>query len=96
VLVGAGFPAPQTQIELGHLGVRIDMGWPEWKVAVEYDGLQHWSDGRQRSWDIERIARLEGDGWIVVRISAEMLSRPHAIIARVGSALAARGCPNTW
>lgn len=61
VLVRAGLPTPQTQVQLnGHDGMRIrlDMGWPQWKVAVEYDGVQHWTDARQRSWDIERIHLL--------------------------------------
>lgn len=97
VLVGAGLPAPETQIafrdEYGHPFIRIDMGWWEWKVAVEYDGVQHWSDSKQRSWDIERIALLEAMGWIVVRVSADMLRRPHVVIDRVFAKLRARGCP---
>lgn len=69
------------------------MGWPQWKVAVEYDGVQHWSDRRQRSWDIDRIAILESLGWTVVRVSAELMSRPDVIIARVAAKLRAAGCP---
>jgi hypothetical protein len=53
LLVGAGLPKPETQIEFRDLHIRVDMGWREWKVAVEYDGVHHWTDGRQRSWDIE-------------------------------------------
>lgn len=91
LLVRAGFPKPETQIEFRDLRIRVDMGWREWKVAVEYDGIQHWQDRYQRSWDIERIALLEAAGWSVVRVSAEMLSRPHVIVARVRSKLAERG-----
>ena len=97
LLVGAGLPQPETQIEFfdqyGSVRVRVDMGWREWKVAVEYDGVQHWSDRRQRSWDIDRIALLEAAGWTVVRVSAEMLSRPNVVIARVRAKLRAAGCP---
>jgi len=93
ILVGGGLPAPETQIEFRELRIRIDMGWREWRVAVEYDGVQHWSDRRQRSWDIERIALLEGAGWVVVRVSAEMMSRPHVIVERVRAKLRAAGCP---
>jgi very-short-patch-repair endonuclease len=92
LLVGAGLPKPQTQIELQDLRIRVDMGWPEWKVAVEYDGIQHWENRYQRSWDIERIALLEAAGWIVIRVSSEMLSRrPEAIVERVRAKLAERG-----
>jgi hypothetical protein len=97
MLVRAGLPAPETQIEFrdeyGHAFIRVDMGWREWKVAVEYDGIQHWSDRKQRSWDIDRIAILETMGWTVIRISAEMLSRPRVVIDRVRTKLRAGGCP---
>lgn len=97
LLVSAGLPAPETQIEFtdkfGVARIRVDMGWREWRVAVEYDGVQHWSDRYQRSWDIERIAMLEAMGWSVIRISAEMLSRPEVIVERVRGKLRAAGCP---
>jgi hypothetical protein len=96
LLVAAGLPPPETQIEFtdefGMARIRVDMGWREWRVAVEYDGVQHWDDRYQRSWDIDRIAMLEAMGWAVVRISAEMLSRPEIIIERVRSKLRAAGC----
>lgn len=97
LLVAAGLPQPETQIEFsdefGVARIRVDMGWREWRVAVEYDGAQHWSDRRQRSWDIDRIAILEAMGWAVVRVSAEMLDRPNVIIDRVRGKLRAAGCP---
>ena len=54
----------------GAVRIRVDMGWRQWRVAVEYDGVQHWTDSRQRSWDIDRIAILESMGWVVIRVSA--------------------------
>lgn len=92
ILVRAGLPRPECQIEFRALRIRVDMGWPQWKVAVEYDGVQHWTDGRQRSWDIERTALLEAEGWAVVRVSAEMMSRPRVIVDRVRAKLHAAGC----
>lgn len=97
LLVSAGLPPPETQIEFadefGVARIRVDMGWREWRVAVEYDGVQHWSDRYQRSWDIDRIAMLEAIGWVVVRVSAEMLSRPNVIVDRVRRRLREAGCP---
>ncbi|MGH3633256.1 endonuclease domain-containing protein [Mycobacterium sp.] len=97
LLIRAGLPPPETQIEFvdefGVARIRVDMGWRDWKVAVEYDGVQHWSDRNQRSWDIDRIAILEAMGWVVVRVSAEILSRPHVIVERVLQKLRAAGCP---
>lgn len=97
LLVRAGLPRPETQIEFtdefGITRIRVDMGWRKWRVAVEYDGIQHWSDRYQRSWDIDRIAMLEAMGWAIVRVSAEMLSRPDVIIERVRGKLRAAGYP---
>ena len=93
LVVNGGLPRPVTQIEFRDLHIRVDMGWPAWKVAVEYDGVQHWADARQRAWDIERIALLEAAGWFVIRVSADMLRRPGGILERVRAALRGRGCP---
>lgn len=97
LLVRSGLPAPETQIEFldtfGAVRIRVDMGWRQWRVAVEYDGVQHWADRYQRSWDIERIAILEGLGWAVVRVSAELLSRPEVVVERVRGKLRAAGWP---
>jgi very-short-patch-repair endonuclease len=96
-LVSAGLPKPETQIEFrdryGRVRVRVDMGWREWKVAVEYDGIQHWTDRHQRSWDIDRIAMLEESGWVVIRVSAELLGRPSVVVERVRRKLRDAGCP---
>lgn len=92
VLVKAGMPAPRTQIEVcdrwGQFVARIDMGWPRWRVGVEYDGVQHWTDPLQRARDIDRIAELEALGWRIVRVSAAMLrDRPDTVIVRTQRAL---------
>jgi hypothetical protein len=53
LLVRAGLPAPLTQIPVcdpaGVAWARIDMGYPQWMVGIEYDGAQHWTDSPARS-----------------------------------------------
>jgi very-short-patch-repair endonuclease len=97
MIVDAGLPSPETQIEFrdrfGRVRIRVDIGWREWRVAVEYDGAHHWTDGRQRSWDIDRIALLEESGWVVVRVSADLLKRPDVVLQRIVAKLRAAGCP---
>lgn len=94
MLVRAGLPRPQTQIrvadEFGFTVAYLDMGWPDRQVAVEYDGAQHWTDARQRRRDIERLTALEGLGWIVIRVSSDMLRTPAAVVKRVRAALDSR------
>lgn len=96
LLVRRGIPMPQTQIgvvdEWGHVFARIDMGWEEWKVGVEYDGAQHWLDPAQRTWDIDRWAELAAKGWVIIRVSNDLLRyRPDVVVARVAEALRRAG-----
>nr|WP_231994095.1 DUF559 domain-containing protein [Mycobacterium sp. 852002-50816_SCH5313054-b] len=97
-IISAGLPRPQTQIpvrnEWGAVLARIDMGWEQWRVGVEYDGAQHWTDPRIRARDIDRAAELERRGWRIIRVSADLLrNRPDIAIARIRGALVAAGCP---
>lgn len=91
ILVRGGLPRPETQIVFKDLRIRVDMGWRRWKVAVEYDGVHHWNDRRQRSWDIDRLALLEAAGWAVIRVSSDMMRRPEVIVERVRAKLVERG-----
>lgn len=96
LLVRGGLPPPTTQIlvrdEFGRPFARIDMGWPEYRVGVEFDGAQHWTDPRQRTADIDRYAGLAARGWVIVRVSSGLLrDRPGVVLARVRAALRAAG-----
>lgn len=98
LLVAAGFPKPQTQIrvvdEYGAFVARVDMGWKEWKVGVEYDGPQHWTDPEQHARDLDRLADLAAQGWVIIRVSRDILRyRPHVFLARVRDAMRAAGWP---
>jgi hypothetical protein len=100
MIVGAGLPRPQTQLpvfdELGFVVAYLDMGWPEYRVGVEFDGAQHWTDARQRSRDIERLADLEALGWTIIHVSSDMLRTSAVVVGRVSAALEAAGCPRRW
>lgn len=96
VLTSAGLRPTHTQIEVydrfGYFVGRVDMGWGDWLVGVEYDGVQHWSDPDQRRRDIDRIAELEALGWRIVRVGSDMLQRrPNTIVDRAIAALRAAG-----
>jgi hypothetical protein len=101
LLVQAGFPRPRTQIRVldrnGYVIARIDLGWPEYRVGVDFDGAHHWTDLRQRNSDAERYWLLPRLGWNDIRLTSGMLhNRPEVFLDRVGEALLDRGCPKTW
>jgi very-short-patch-repair endonuclease len=91
LLVRAELPRPVTQIPVGRR--RIDMGWPEYLVGVEYDGEQHWTDPDRYADDIERLEFLASRGWLIVRVSARHLRYDaRGVVVRVRQALRSRGC----
>jgi hypothetical protein len=99
VLTHADLRPKRTQIDVfddfGYFVSRIDMGWDDWKVGVEYDGIQHWTDPKVRTRDIDKRAELEALGWRIVRVSASMLRyRPGTIVGRTRTALQAAGWSN--
>jgi hypothetical protein len=92
LVVAAGLPRPITQIVIrddhGHPVYRLDMGWPQFKVAIEYDGAQHWTDPAQRARDIDRLEFLAAQGWRIIRISwAQLYDQPKLVVDRIAKAL---------
>lgn len=96
LLVRAGLPRPETQIpvcdDYGRVRRRIDMGWRQWRVGVEYDGAQHFTDATAYADDIDRLEFLAERGWTIVRVSARQLRYERSVvITRVGRALERAG-----
>ena len=88
-LVAAGL-SPVPQFEVVHHGrflARVDLGFPEQRLAVEYEGAHHF-DGAQIVRDDARIARLAAAGRRVVRLSAADLRDLDRVVDRVRAALA--------
>ena len=86
----SGLPRPVAQhrvLDGGRFVARVDLAWPEHRVALEYDGLWH-ADPRQFARDRQRLNRLTAAGWRVVFVTAADLHRPDELIARLTAALA--------
>jgi very-short-patch-repair endonuclease len=96
LLVHSGLPKPETQIRIldrfNYPFARLDMGYRELKVAIEFDGAQHWTDPAQRTADIDRYAELAALGWRIIRVSSDLLRyRPDVVVVRVCVALREAG-----
>lgn len=98
LLIRGGFPRPQTQVpvrdENGIQFARIDLGWPQWKVGLEYDGAWHRESAVQTSNDINRYATFEETGWRVLTVDKWLLYTATAVLEdRVWRYLQAAGAP---
>ncbi|WP_424463422.1 endonuclease domain-containing protein [Pseudoclavibacter helvolus] len=89
VIVDAGFPEPLVgyRVHAGQVFIgRVDLAYPELKIAVEYDGEYHW-DPEQAKKDVARINRLQEAGWLVIRITIDDLFKRRAtFFAQLGAA----------
>lgn len=90
LLIGdSGLPAPVAQFRVldgGRVVARVDFGWPEQQVALEYDGLWHAEPG-QFARDRQRLNRLTAAGWRVLFVTAADLHQPGRLVARIAAAL---------
>lgn len=89
LLVDGGLPRPVAQHWVGNR--RVDLAWPEWKVGVEYDGAQHWTDKFTHGDDIARREFFAERDWRLVHVVHAHLADPAGIVARARKALIAAG-----
>jgi hypothetical protein len=95
-LIDAGLPAPTTQYRVygddGRFIGRVDMAYEDVKVAIEYDGEQHWTDPVIRGRDIDKGVAYVEARWHVVRTGSDLLYKRRATyVARVVAPLRERG-----
>jgi hypothetical protein len=91
-ILDAGFPPPKVQVPLGSEGrveFRLDLGYPERRVSIEYDGLEFHSSRADRRHDEARRARIRDVyGWTVVGVGrGEILGSSLAFEQGVGELL---------
>ena len=90
-LVQAGLrPVPQHEVRdaRGGLVARVDLAFPEHRLAIEYDGRAAHSGDEAFVRDRQRQNALVAMGWRVLRLTAEDLRRPEHVVAEVLAVLA--------
>jgi very-short-patch-repair endonuclease len=96
LIIELGFPLPEVNFVLlspaGRELYRLDLAWPQLRIALEYDG--HAAHAGREEQDVEREDDLRRRGWIVVRARAADLADPTRITAELRAAFAVRGY--TW
>lgn len=84
-------PSPVAQYEVRDARgfvARVDLAWPEARVAVEYDGWWH-GERQNVPTDRRRLNRLTAAGWTVIFATADDVTDPVRLVAQIGAALAA-------
>lgn len=90
-LVLAGLPKPVSQFVIENDGLfvgRVDLAWPDLRVAIEYDGAWH-AESRQFDMDRARLNKLvTTNGWIILHATKRSLGEEFdELVTEVRSAL---------
>ncbi|MFD2092357.1 endonuclease domain-containing protein [Blastococcus deserti] len=93
-LVTSDLPHPEPQVPVQDRWGRVvshgDLGYPEWRVLLEYEGRQH-ADDEQFGRDIDRYSLMAAGGWLVLRFANRHVHGPTAVVERTRRALVSRG-----
>ncbi|MBB5870425.1 very-short-patch-repair endonuclease [Allocatelliglobosispora scoriae] len=92
-LVRSGVPRPVTQHAIyqdGTFIARVDLAWPQFKIAIEYDGQWHIATAQFHK-DRRRLNALQAAGWIVLHVTSERLRNDlPGVVAELRAAIATR------
>ncbi|WP_176776642.1 MULTISPECIES: DUF559 domain-containing protein [unclassified Microbacterium] len=95
ILLRGGLPEPELNRDLrdedGRFVARLDLAYPEYRVAVEYDGRQH-AERAQFRRDADRWPAIAAQGWLLVRVVDHHLhDAVSGVVDPVARALRSRG-----
>ncbi|MEV4479208.1 DUF559 domain-containing protein [Micromonospora coxensis] len=91
VLIDGGLPAPEPQVwvydSAGIGRYRLDLGYRDRMIGIEYDGLSHLDRERLRH-DRDRANWLDAHGWTMRYFTdRDLYRRPHHILTTIRAAL---------
>ena len=90
-IVRAGLPEPVTQclVATTERTYHADLGYPQWCIAIEYDGQYHFEGGdAQLNFDNERREAMQDAGWVVLSVTSVDLRDPTKFLRRLRRAIA--------
>jgi hypothetical protein len=94
-IIRAGLPAPTVNLELFDRGGQFlampDLVYPEFAMALDYEGDLHRTSASQWEKDIHRVPRLQDAGWHHTRISRGDLRDSRGFLTRLKKNLHSRG-----
>jgi hypothetical protein len=98
LIVLAGLPEPVVNLTLrdesGTWTYRLDLSYPDLRIAIEYDGRQHADSTRQWTRDVARREELDTLGWrLLVVLSSDVFHGPGRTLERICALLTEKGRP---
>ncbi|MEV8337695.1 hypothetical protein [Leucobacter sp. NPDC077196] len=96
LLMKWGLPEPALDYDVyddqGRLLGASELAFPQYRLALEYEGAHHRVQTRQWNRDIDKYHAYEAAGWRVIRVTASLqYTRTRELRSRVETALRQRG-----
>ena len=86
IILEAGIPAPVTQHVIrdrfGRFVARVDLAWPDLRLALEYDGAHH-DDPAQIIADRKRLNAIHACGWTSLVIDRHQFREEPRLLAQL-------------
>lgn len=91
LLLAQGFPEPEPNVEVRDPATNqrfyLDLAYPQWCIAIEYDSEEHRTDRAQWQKDLHKNEVLHHLGWTVLRVSVADVRSPSALRRRLAAAI---------
>lgn len=89
LIVREGFPEPVVNCEVQVIGslLHADLGYPELKIAIEYEGAHHFESPDRVRQDAVRRERMYESGWRVLRVMSDDMKNPEEFLRRLAAAI---------
>ena len=95
-IVTAGFPPPLVNAEIRLRSgetMHPDLSWPQFKVAIDYEGDHHRVERDQWNRDIRRFRLFNDETWRIYRATADDYRAPHKVLLWLARTLPAPSEP---
>lgn len=89
ILVDAGFDEPVVNCPVAtlHRVLHADLGYPDLRIAIEYEGGYHFSSDLQLRRDAIRRKQMVNAGWTVIVAMDDDVTDPSTLIAALAEAI---------
>lgn len=94
LLIAAGLPEPVLNYnvvdEIGHWVKCVDLAYPEWRIAIEYQSAYH-REAEQFARDVTALTELTRLGWYTVQLTSKhVFTYPRLTVSTVKEAIDAQ------
>ncbi|MEJ6488826.1 hypothetical protein PQI23_03710 [Leucobacter sp. USCH14] len=88
-LITAGFDEPTVNcpVPTAYRTFHSDLGYPELRIAIEYEGRYHFTSAEQARFDVQRRRSMIEAGWTVLQALDADVDDPRSFFATLTGAI---------